>query len=289
MADVVISYKSQRRFAAEHMADILTGHGFSVWYDYSLMSGRDFGRQIETELNAAQAVVVLWCSLARESEWVRQEATIAKRLDKIVPAKIAEIELPLGFTLVQTLDLTGWDGSPRSQSVHRLLTDIGRLVGRPAQPQQDGLDLMERVWRRSGAPALLTFQQIEPLGQKVQRTLPGGTDPIKAPVVVPASTTSGSTAAWTLIQDSLDAVEYSDFETLHPGAAGVIVARRHRRQREAWARIDQTDPQAITAFLRTPPFAALMNEAERPADIARQRNGSTRREREPRGRSRPGR
>lgn len=63
MADVFISYKSERRAAAEHLAEILSDYGYSVWWDYGLISGRDFGAQIEKELRAAKAVIVLWCSM----------------------------------------------------------------------------------------------------------------------------------------------------------------------------------------------------------------------------------
>src|SRR5262245_21993377 len=114
MADIFISYKSERRAAAEHLAEVLNDYGYSVWWDYGLISGRDFGRQIETELRAAKAVIVLWCSRAVDSEWVREEANLAKQLNKIIPTKIEAVDLPLGFSLAQTLDLSAWDGAPQS-------------------------------------------------------------------------------------------------------------------------------------------------------------------------------
>ena len=134
MADVFISYISERRAAAEHLAEILADYGYSVWWDYALVSGKDFGAQIERELRAAKAVVVLWCGLSRESEWVKEEATLAKRLDKIVPAIIENVELPLGFTMTQTLDLATWNGAPQSEDLERLLRDIARLTGRALRP-----------------------------------------------------------------------------------------------------------------------------------------------------------
>jgi hypothetical protein len=48
MAEVFISYKSERRRAAEHMAVVLERYGYSVWFDYQLIKGRDFGLQIDT-------------------------------------------------------------------------------------------------------------------------------------------------------------------------------------------------------------------------------------------------
>lgn len=174
MADVFISYKSERRAAAEHLAEILADYGYSVWWDYGLISGRDFGAQIEKELRAAKAVVVLWCSMSVESEWVREEAALAKRLNTVIPTFIEKVELPLGFSLSQTLDLSDWDGSPKSAKLDRLLRDIGAFVGRAAKPNMEGLERTERAWRRFGAPPLREFALIDALERKLpSRTLPG--------------------------------------------------------------------------------------------------------------------
>lgn len=182
MADVFISYKSERRAGAEHLAEILADYGYSVWWDYGLISGRDFGAQIEKELRDAKVVVVLWCSLAVGSEWVREEAALAKRLDKIVPTLIEPVELPLGFSLSQTLDLSDWDGAPQSNKLERLLRDIGHRVGRAPRPNLEGLDRTERAWRRFGAPSLRAFALIEGL----ERTLPPRTMPAALALSAPA-------------------------------------------------------------------------------------------------------
>jgi hypothetical protein len=58
VADVFISYKRERRNAAQHLARILELNGYSIWFDYRLLSGRDFGLQLEREIRAAKAVVV---------------------------------------------------------------------------------------------------------------------------------------------------------------------------------------------------------------------------------------
>jgi hypothetical protein len=80
MADVFISYKSERRPAARHLADIIEAHGFTVRFGYArdtgLVPGPDFGRHIEIELRAAKAVVVLWCPLSVGSGWVHNEAAL---------------------------------------------------------------------------------------------------------------------------------------------------------------------------------------------------------------------
>src|SRR6185295_14048574 len=150
MADIFISYKSERRAAAEHLAEVLVDYGFTVWWDYSLVTGRHFGADIERELRAAKAVIVLWCSRSVASEWVLEEATLAKRLGKIVPVQIEDVDLPLGFSLLQTLDLTQWSGAPKDAGLDRLLRDVAGKVGRPPEDNEEGLARTERAWRRFG-------------------------------------------------------------------------------------------------------------------------------------------
>ena len=134
MADVFISYKTERRNAAQHLSRILELNGFSVWFDYGLLSGADFGPQIERELRAAKAVVVLWCRLSHDSHWVLEEAHLAERLGTMTPVWLEPVELPLGFGRADTIDLSNWDGSPRSASLDRLLNEVGRRVGRDPVP-----------------------------------------------------------------------------------------------------------------------------------------------------------
>ena len=69
---------TERRNAAQHLSRILELNGYSVWFDYGLLSGSDFGPQIERELRAAKAVIVLWCTLSHDSKWVLEEAHLAE-------------------------------------------------------------------------------------------------------------------------------------------------------------------------------------------------------------------
>ena len=57
MADIFISYKSQRRPAVEHLARVLEFHGYTVWFDEALTAGEEFSQPIERELRAARAVL----------------------------------------------------------------------------------------------------------------------------------------------------------------------------------------------------------------------------------------
>jgi hypothetical protein len=168
VADVFISYKTERRNAAQHLSRILELNGFSVWFDYGLLSGADFGPQIERELRAAKAVMVLWCRLSHDSRWVLEEAHLAERLGTLTPVWLEPVELPLGFGRADTIDLSNWDGSPRSPSLDRLLNEVGRRVGRDPVPSYRGLQHYEETWRGFGAPPLARFALVDPLAEEAR-------------------------------------------------------------------------------------------------------------------------
>ena len=87
MAEIFISYKSERRKAAEHLAKILRCYGYSVWFDYSLLKGADFGFQIDAKIREAKAAVVLWCTR-------RQSRHGGSRGRPILPASLAAPSCP---------------------------------------------------------------------------------------------------------------------------------------------------------------------------------------------------
>jgi hypothetical protein len=168
VADAFISYKTERRNAAQHLSRILELNGYSVWFDYGLLSGSDFGPQIERELRAAKAVIVLWCSLSHDSRWVLEEAHLAERLGTLTPVWLEPVELPLGFGRADTIDLANWDGSPRSPALDRLLNEVGRRVGRDPEPSFRGLQHYEQTWRGFGAPPLSRFALVDPLDEEAR-------------------------------------------------------------------------------------------------------------------------
>jgi adenylate cyclase len=154
LADVFISYKSDRRAVVEQLSRVLELNGYSVWYDHALVAGEGFSRAIERELRSARAVVVAWCSLSVTSDWVREEANLAKRLRTLVPVRLERVDMPLGFGTLQSIDLSRWDGAPRSEALDRLLLEVARFVGRDPTPQVRELIAFDKAWRRSGGSSL---------------------------------------------------------------------------------------------------------------------------------------
>ena len=62
--DVFISYSSKNRAVAKKLAKLLREHGIDPWWDYELLGGQDFRVQIEAQIRAATAVVVIWSAMA---------------------------------------------------------------------------------------------------------------------------------------------------------------------------------------------------------------------------------
>jgi hypothetical protein len=142
MADVLISYASEDRERAGKLASVLSAHGWSVWWDRKIIAGQAFDSAIERELESAKSVVVLWSKHSIESEWVRNEASLAVERGVLVPALIDEVKLPLEFRRKQTADLTGWQGDPFHGGLQSLCEGIAALMGgEAAHPPVNRADL----------------------------------------------------------------------------------------------------------------------------------------------------
>lgn len=128
--DIFISYSREDRSHAQRFAERLAEEGFSVWWDAALHSGETFDEVIEKTLKAAKAVVVLWSPRSVASRWVRAEATLADRNDKLVPVIIEPCDRPLIFELTHTSDLSHWAGRTTDAVWRRLIKDLNRLVER---------------------------------------------------------------------------------------------------------------------------------------------------------------
>jgi hypothetical protein len=128
MADIFISYASQDRPRAQTLAQGLGALGWSVWWDREIPLGKSFDEVIEKELKEARCAVVLWSAASVASEWVRNEASEAKRRDILIPVFLDAVEAPLAFRLVNGADLRDWSGDPADAEFERLVERIGELL-----------------------------------------------------------------------------------------------------------------------------------------------------------------
>lgn len=134
--DIFLSYARPDRDTARMFADTLIGEGFSVWWDASLHSGETFDEVIEQRLRDAKAVIVLWSPRSVASRWVRAEATLADRRNKLVPAIIEPCDRPIIFELTHAADLADWEGDTADARWTTFVLDLRRLVDadKPAEP-----------------------------------------------------------------------------------------------------------------------------------------------------------
>ena len=92
MADVFISYAKTERQLATDLAHYLESEGYTVWWDTELTSGETFRNNIENELNAAKAVVVLWTTTSVTRDWVIAEAEHGARRGNLIPLRSADLD-----------------------------------------------------------------------------------------------------------------------------------------------------------------------------------------------------
>jgi hypothetical protein len=117
--DIFLSYARHDRATARAFADCLAEEGFKVWWDASLHSGETFDEVIERNLRDAKAVA---------SRWVRAEATLADRRNKLVPAIIEACDRPIVFELTHTAELADWHGDRSDPRWRNFVEDLGRLI-----------------------------------------------------------------------------------------------------------------------------------------------------------------
>jgi hypothetical protein len=155
MADVFVSYAHANLKHVEPVCSSLEQSGLSLWWDDRLRAGDDFSMVIERELASAGCVVVVWSEAARNSLWVRAEATEALDANKLTQIRLDGVKPPLPFTIVEMLDFTHWRGARSDAPWPRLETAARMLASGKAPPPDD------RAFR---APALQDFGSAAFLG-----------------------------------------------------------------------------------------------------------------------------
>ena len=136
MSDIFISYARENRDFAQRLAEVLTDTGWSVWWDREILPGKTFDEVIAQELENASCVVVLWSTEAAASLWVKDEATDAAQRGVLVPAKIDDVKVQLGFRRMHFADLTGWTGAQDDEEWMQFVAAIRNIAS--ANPQATG-------------------------------------------------------------------------------------------------------------------------------------------------------
>jgi serine/threonine-protein kinase len=110
--DVFVSYKAEDRARLQPLIAALEAEGFTVWWDTHIGGGAHWREDIQEHLDAAKCVIVVWSkrSVGPEGDFVRDEASRARKRGAYLPIRFDAVDPPLGFGEVQAISLKGWKG-----------------------------------------------------------------------------------------------------------------------------------------------------------------------------------
>jgi len=130
---VFISYSREDLNRVERIVKVLTDADLHVWWDRDIEVGAAFRSAIQASLDEAACVVVFWSLSSVDSQFVCSEASQGQEKGILRPVLLdANARIPVGFTELQHLDLTRWDGT--AEQLRPLVEPIRRLVARgPSQ------------------------------------------------------------------------------------------------------------------------------------------------------------
>jgi hypothetical protein len=160
MSDIFISYARADKDKAELLANAFSSNGWSVWWDREIPPGQSFDETIESALNAARCVVVLWSKHSVSSRWVKTEAAEGAERGTLVPAMIDHAPIPLEFKRIEAADLSDWQGELSHREFDQMLKSVAaKIDGTAPAPKMRpvlGSEMRSGHWwqKHSGASAL---------------------------------------------------------------------------------------------------------------------------------------
>jgi adenylate cyclase len=130
MADVFVSYARHDKARVAPVVAAIEAQGWSVWWDPEISPGQEFDDQIDAEIAAALAVLVVWTPVSVASRWVRGEAREAAERGILVPVRFEQARLPMDVRAIHTTDIDGWAENPASPQAQEFLRALGVLIAR---------------------------------------------------------------------------------------------------------------------------------------------------------------
>ena len=133
MADIFISYSQDDRSWVGLLAIELESEGWSVWWDRELIAGDSVDQLIESEVNKASCVIVVWSQSSIVSDWVRDEAEIGRDREVLLPILIDDIKPRMGFRGIQAQNFIDWQGNHQAEAY----ISLSKSISRHAQKSND--------------------------------------------------------------------------------------------------------------------------------------------------------
>ena len=130
MADVFVSYARVDKARVAPLVAAIEARGWSVWWDPEITPGQEFDDQIDAEIDAAKAVLVVWTPTSVTSRWVRGEAREAAERGILVPVRFEKARLPMDVRAIHTTDLDEWRENPAHPAVQECLRALAAMIAR---------------------------------------------------------------------------------------------------------------------------------------------------------------
>ena len=124
MENIFISYKREQREWVSKLVLALESYGLSVWWDPKIDVGEEYFKVINSVIKKVDCILVIWSHDSVDSQWVMSEATVGMERNNIVPILRDEIVPPIPFNIIQSADLTMWNGDVNHEGFEQLLASI---------------------------------------------------------------------------------------------------------------------------------------------------------------------
>jgi TIR domain len=128
MADVFISYAREDKGSAEKLRHYFEEQGYDVFWDDDIRTGDTWPPILETHLDQAKCIVVLWSPNSIDSDWVNYEAERGGNRQVLLTAKITDCEPRQQYAEKQFADLRGWTGDRPPEGMLGLESRIRELI-----------------------------------------------------------------------------------------------------------------------------------------------------------------
>ncbi len=179
--EIFISYSRKDRKLSKKLLKALEVRGWNIFLDESAIEpGERWDSKLESMLDKALCVLVLWTSHSYKSEWVRNEASEAIRSDTYFPVLLGDAEQPpLEYRKRQVFQLGDWKGDPETERFKALLTR---------------LDLFIEKWRPQ--QVVTKAEVLDPLDQILAKTVDRGEQIAKIESADKAGKGTGAHQCW---------------------------------------------------------------------------------------------
>lgn len=124
MQHVFVSYAHEDRELCQRVVGALEASGLPVWWDDHLKPASSWDRQLESKLQQASVVIVVWTALSVQRDFVRSEAYRGYDSGKLIQLRMEDCDLPIGLDRIQAQDLLEWTGDTSDSRWRKVLSWI---------------------------------------------------------------------------------------------------------------------------------------------------------------------